>query len=159
MATKIAAAKIATNAGCRTLIALGRCDAPLAALEAGARHTCFEVAASPAAAYKAWIGGALTPRGALAVDAGAAAALREGKSLLAAGVRDLEGRFGKGDAVIIRDEVGQELGRGLVRYDAAEARQIIGLRSAQIEAALGYAGGPLVHADDLALAVAPPEPA
>jgi glutamate 5-kinase len=154
MTTKLAAAAIASAAGCRTLIALGRVASPLAALEAGARHTRFEAAATPSAAYKAWIAGSLTPRGVLVADAGAVSALRAGKSLLAAGVRSVEGRFGKGDAVIVRDEGGREVGRGLARHDAAEARRIVGLRAAEIEARLGYAAGPLVHADDLALASA-----
>jgi glutamate 5-kinase len=159
MATKVAAAGIAAAAGCRTVIALGRRASPLGALEAGAPHTRFEAAATPAAAYKAWIAGSLTPRGTLTVDEGAAAALRAGKSLLAAGVREAEGRFGKGDAVIIRDEGRHELARGLVRYDLADARRILGLRSSDIEARLGYAGGPMVHADDLALASVAAEPA
>jgi glutamate 5-kinase len=159
MATKLAAAQIAAGAGCRTLIGLGRRPSPLAAIETGARHTLFEAAASPAAAYKAWIAGSLTPRGVLVADAGAAAALREGKSLLAAGVKAVEGRFGKGDAVVIRDEAGRDLGRGLARYDVADARRIVGLRSGEVETTLGYWGGPLVHADDLALAPSPVEPA
>ncbi|HEY2052219.1 MAG TPA: glutamate 5-kinase [Caulobacteraceae bacterium] len=159
MATKVAAAQIAAGAGCRTLIGLGRRASPLAAIETGAPHTLFEASASPAAAYKAWIAGSLTPRGVLVADAGAAAALREGKSLLAAGVKAVEGRFGKGDAVVIRDEAGHDLGRGLARYDAADARRIVGLRSGDVEATLGYWGGPLVHADDLALAPLPVEPA
>ena len=79
-------------------------------------------------------------------------ALRAGKSLLSAGLRAVEGRFGKGDAVLVRDEAGAEVGRGLSRYDAADALRIIGLRSAAIEAALGYTAGPVIHADDLALA-------
>jgi glutamate 5-kinase len=62
------------------------------------------------------------------------------------------GRFGKGDAVVIRDASGREIGRGLARYDAADARRILGLRSEAIEALLGEAATPLVHADDLALA-------
>jgi glutamate 5-kinase len=159
MATKLAAARIAAGAGCRTLIGLGRRVSPLAAIEAGARHTLFEASASPAAAYKAWIAGSLTPRGVVVADAGAATALREGKSLLAAGVKAVEGRFGKGDAVVIRDEAGRDLGRGLARYDAADARRIVGLRSGEVETTLGYWGGPLVHADDLALAPSPVEPA
>ena len=107
---------------------------------------------TPAAAYKAWIAGSLAPQGALVVDAGASAALREGKSLLPAGVRQVDGRFGKGDAVIIRDLDGREIARGLCRYDAAEAERIKGLRSSAIEAELGYSSGPtLIHADDLAL--------
>jgi glutamate 5-kinase len=93
----------------------------------------------------------------LTVDAGAAAALKRGKSLLAAGVRRVEGRFDKGDAVLIRDEAGHDIARGLVRYEAADAERICGLRSDAVERALGYTSGPVVHADDLALATAHPE--
>ena len=74
------------------------------------------------------------------------------KSLLAAGARAVSGAFGKGDAVIVRDLAGHEIGRGLSRYDIDETRRILGLRSDAIEAAIGYGGGPLVHADDMALA-------
>jgi glutamate 5-kinase len=152
MATKLAAARIAAGAGCATLITLGRRAAPLAAVEHGERATLFAAAESPSAAYKAWIAGSLTPQGVLTVDPGAAAALRRGKSLLAAGVKGVEGRFGKGDAVVVRDGDGRELGRGLARYDVADARRIVGLRTGAIEAVLGYEAGPLIHADDLALA-------
>ena len=72
--------------------------------------------------------------------------------LEAAGVRRAEGRFDKGDAVIVRDEAGREIARGLVRYDAGDAARICGLKSEAIEAALGYTSGPLIHADDLAVA-------
>ena len=152
MATKLAAARIASAAGCATVITIGHRPSPLAALEAGALATVIEASTTPAAAYKSWIAGSLAPTGALVVDAGAAAAVRKGKSLLAAGVRDVEGRFGKGDAVVIRDEAGAEIARGLARYDAADARRIRGLKSDAIEPELGYTAGPLVHADDLALA-------
>jgi glutamate 5-kinase len=64
----------------------------------------------------------------------------------------VEGPFGKGDAVIVRDGAGREVARGLSRYDAADAVRIVGLRSDAIEPALGYTAGPLIHADDLALA-------
>lgn len=151
MATKIAAAKIASGAGCATLVTLGRRPAPLQAVEAGERATLFEPHTTPAAAYKSWIAGALAPQGALVVDEGAAAALRTGKSLLAAGVRAVEGRFDKGDAVIVRDAAGAEIARGLSRYDAVDALRIMGLRSDAIEPVLGYASGPIIHADDLAL--------
>jgi glutamate 5-kinase len=152
MATKLAAVRIAAAAGCSTLITLGRRAAPLLEAEEGARATLFTAAATPAAAYKAWIAGSLAPQGALVVDDGAARALRAGKSLLCAGVTAVEGVFDKGDAVIVRDGAGREVGRGLSRYDAADALRILGLKSAAIEAALGYSAGPLIHADDLALA-------
>jgi glutamate 5-kinase len=152
MATKLAAARIAASAGCATLIALGARAAPLRAVEDGARATLIEPATTPAAAYKAWIAGSLAPQGAVVIDAGAVQALRTGKSLLPAGVKAVEGRFGKGDAVVVRDEAGVEVARGLSRYDAADAERIIGARSAEIEARLGYTAGPtLIHADDLAL--------
>jgi glutamate 5-kinase len=155
MATKIAAAKIAHGAGCATLIALGRRDdgqSPLAAVEEGGRATVFAPHATPAAAYKQWIAGALAPQGALIVDAGAGAALKAGKSLLPAGVRGVEGDFTKGDAVVVRDEAGREIARGLAAYGSREARAIQGRRSDAIEAVLGYAGrGVLIHRDDLAL--------
>jgi glutamate 5-kinase len=153
MATKIMAARIAAAAGCATLITLGKRPAPLGAVEDGALATLFEPHTTPAAAYKAWIAGSLSPQGALVVDAGASAALLAGKSLLPAGVRAVVGRFEKGDAVVVRDESGREIARGLSRYDAADAERIMGRRSSDIEAALGYTAGPtLIHADDLALA-------
>jgi len=152
MATKLAAVRIAGAAGCSTLIALGRTPRPLAAVEAGARATLFTAAATPGAAYKAWIAGSLALQGVLVVDAGAAMALRAGKSLLPAGLTTVEGRFGKGDAVLVRGPDGGEVGRGLARYDAADAQRIVGLRSGAIEAALGYTAGPVIHANDLALA-------
>ncbi|HEV2532263.1 glutamate 5-kinase [Phenylobacterium sp.] len=152
MATKLAAARIASAAGCATVITIGHRPSPLAALEAGdQRATIIEPSTTPAAAYKAWIAGSLAPAGSLVVDAGAAAAVRKGKSLLAAGVRGVDGRFGKGDAVVIRDDAGAEIARGLVRYDAADAARICGLKSDAIEPELGYTAGPMVHADDLAV--------
>ncbi|MDP3855462.1 glutamate 5-kinase [Phenylobacterium sp.] len=154
MATKIAAARIAQGAGCATVITLGRRPSPLAAIEAGETATVIEPSVSVAAAYKAWIAGSLAPSGAVVVDAGAARALATGKSLLAAGVRAVEGRFGKGDAVRVVDEAGAEIGRGLARYDAADAEKICGLKSDAIEAVLGFTSGPLIHADDLALSAA-----
>jgi glutamate 5-kinase len=151
MATKLAAARIASGAGCATVVTLGHRPSPLRAVEDGERSTLIEPSTTPAAAYKAWIAGSLAPSGALVVDAGAAAAVRRGKSLLAAGVRRAEGRFDKGDAVVIRDEAGDEIARGLVRYEAGDAARICGLKSEAIEAVLGFTAGPVVHADDLAL--------
>lgn len=156
MATKLAAARIAQSAGCATLITLGARPAPLGAVEDGAKATIIEPAVTPGAAYKAWIAGSLAPAGTILVDEGAARALQAGKSLLAAGVRGIEGRFGKGDAVSVRLEGGAEIGRGLTRYDAADAERICGLRSDAIEGLLGYTSGPVIHADDLAVALPTP---
>lgn len=151
MATKLTAARIAQSAGCATIITLGTRPAPLGAVEDGAKATVIEPALTPGAAYKAWIAGALAPSGTILVDEGAARALRAGKSLLAAGATAVEGRFGKGDAVSVRQQGGEEIARGLARYDASDAERIVGLRSDAIEAVLGYTSGPLIHADDLAL--------
>lgn len=151
MATKLTAARIAQSAGCATIITLGARPAPLGAVEDGAKSTVIEPALTPGAAYKAWIAGALAPSGTILVDEGAARALRAGKSLLAAGATAIEGRFGKGDAVSVRQQGGEEIARGLARYDASDAERIFGLRSDAIEAVLGYTSGPLIHADDLAL--------
>ena len=152
MATKLVAAGIAQHAGCATVITLGGRPAPLEAIEEGAAATVIEPSTTPSAAYKSWIAGSLSPQGALVVDPGAANALRQGKSLLPAGVRQVEGRFEKGDAVVVRDAEGREIARGLCRYDAADAERIKGLRSAAIESVLGFTSGPtLIHADDLAL--------
>jgi glutamate 5-kinase len=151
MRTKIEAAKIATRAGCAVAITKGAELNPLQRLRDGARATWFLPPASPRAAYKTWIAGALAPQGTLVIDAGAEQALRSGKSLLAAGVTEVRGAFEKGDAVRVIGASGAELARGLARYDAADAARIKGLKRDAIAAALGYDAGPvLVHADDLA---------
>jgi glutamate 5-kinase len=152
MAAKLAAAKIATAAGCEAIVAQGKAESPLAALRAGARCTHFLARETPAAARKRWIAGVLQPQGALIIDAGAAKALTEGKSLLPAGVRQIDGRFERGDAVVVRDSAGREIARGLVAYGAADAERIAGKRSLEIEAILGYRGrDEIIHRDDLAL--------
>lgn len=150
MRTKIEAAKIAARAGCAAAIVSGGAPRPLSRLLAGERATWFLPSATPEIAYKAWIAGRLDPKGALVVDAGAAAAIRAGKSLLPAGLIEARGDFEKGDAVVIIDAAGGKIGRGLVRYDVDDARRIKGLNSAAIAATLGFDGGAaLVHADDL----------
>ena len=152
MATKLAAARLALNAGCRMVIASGKVDAPVTAIERGTRCTWFVPGSSPLTARKQWIGGSLKPAGVLTVDAGAEQALRNGKSLLPAGVRAVEGQFSRGDAVLVRSVAGIELGRGLVAYDAADAARIAGHKSGEIEAILGYRGrDEMIHRDDLVL--------
>ncbi|MGD0866015.1 MAG: glutamate 5-kinase, partial [Rhizomicrobium sp.] len=152
MNSKVLAAKIATVAGAEVLIAKGNDANPLAAIRSGVRHTRFVAGGTPAAARKRWIAGGLKIEGALVIDAGAARALEDGKSLLPAGVRAVEGNFDRGDAVVVRDMDGRELARGLVAYHAADAQRIAGRRSAEIETILGYRGrDEMIHRDDLAL--------
>ena len=152
MQAKIVAANIATAAGANVIIAQGKSSRPLEALERGARRTLFRASDTPAAARKRWIAGVLKPQGALIIDAGAVKALREGSSLLPAGVRQVDGRFERGDAVVVRDGEGREIARGLAAYGAADAERIAGKRSLEIEAILGYRGrDEIIHRDDLAL--------
>ncbi len=152
MVTKLQAAKIAVAGGCRMVIADGRRQHPLAALAEGARCTCFLADLEPLTARKRWIAGTLKAHGAFRLDAGALGALGRGKSLLPAGVTAVEGRFERGDAVLLRGPDGNEVARGLTAYAAADARAIIGHKSGEIESLLGYRGREeLVHRDDLVL--------
>ncbi|MGO4564366.1 glutamate 5-kinase [Rhizobium sp. 2YAF20] len=152
MRTKIDAGKIATGAGCAMIIASGKTDRPLNAIENGARSSWFAPSGTPVTARKTWIAGQLQPAGELHVDDGAVVALGAGKSLLPAGVRSVTGHFGRGDTVAVMGPLGREIARGLVGYDADEARQITGRKSAEIEAILGYAGrAAMVHRDDLVM--------
>jgi len=152
MATKLAAAKIATQAGCRMCIMDGRANNPLTRLQNGERSSWFNASSNPKKARRQWIGGTLKPSGTLTIDAGAAKALTQGKSLLAAGVVKLSGDFNKGDAVSVYNETGTELARGLIAYDAADAVKILGLKSSDIASALGYDNGAaLIHRDNLVM--------
>lgn len=154
MTSKIIAAKIATSAGCDVVIAKGKTPNPLAAIRSRARATRFHASESPAAARKRWISGVLHPQGVLIIDDGAVRALRTGSSLLPIGIRQIDGRFERGDAVVVRDQQGHEIARGLVAYNASDAERIAGKRSIEIEAILGYRGrDEMIHRDDLTLTV------
>jgi glutamate 5-kinase len=152
MVTKIEAAKIAVSGGTHMVIASGKVLNPLAALAGGAGGTWFIAHSDPIAARKRWIAGTLEPKGAVIVDQGAADALASGKSLLPAGVTGVEGSFERGDAVVIKNGEGAEIGRGLAAYDHTEARSIVGRKSSELVEILGYLGRPeLIHRDDMAL--------
>ncbi len=152
MITKLAAARIATGAGCHMVIAKGSASHCLRALEQGAPCTWFIAAGEPRTARKHWIAGTLRPQGALVVDDGAAQALAKGRSLLPAGVAAAEGRFERGDLVLVRDNEGRELGRGLCAYGSDDAARIAGHKSREIEHILGYRGREeMIHRDDLVL--------
>lgn len=157
MRSKIAAARIATAAGCHMCIAAGAQPHPLRRLEEGARCTWFLPTASPAAARKQWIAGALRPAGALVIDAGALRALLEGRSLLPAGVTAARGRFERGDTVSVFSAEGTEVARGIVAYSDADAARIMGRRSGEIADLLGFRGrDEIIHRDDLVLLAAEP---
>lgn len=151
MKTKLLAAKTAVAGGCAMAIMEGSVLRPLRALAEGANRTWFVAQGDPQAARKRWIN-AMKPRGELRLDAGAVTALRAGKSLLPAGVTHVTGSFGRGDPVAILSPEGDALGKGLVRYTAAEAKLIAGHRSGDIAAILGYQGrAALVHRDDMVI--------
>ena len=152
MATKLAAAQIATQSGVAMLICDGSAVAPLSALSDGAKASMFTAKMAPSTARKNWIAGALDCAGTITIDDGASTALGKGRSLLPAGVTKITGRFERGDVIEICNTKGQLLARGLSGYSATEAQMLMGQKSANFEAIIGYDGrAELVHADDLVL--------
>jgi glutamate 5-kinase len=152
MTTKILAAKIAISAGCHMCIAAGRHAHPVSRIEAGARCTWFVPTASPVTARKQWIAGTLRPAGSITIDAGALRALLEGKSLLPAGVVETRGRYERGDTVSVLREDGTEIGRGIIAYSDLDGVKIMGRKSSEIEAILGFRGRyEMIHRDNLVL--------
>lgn len=151
MKTKLMAARTAVAGGCAMAIAEGSVFRPLSAVAQGARASWFLAEADPQLARKRWIA-AMKSKGTIVVDAGAARALAQGKSLLPAGVTAIMGSFGRGEPVSIAGPEGQHLAAGLIRYTAEEARLIAGRQSAEIAGILGYPGrAALIHRDDMAL--------
>lgn len=153
MASKVRAARQAADGGIAAVVASGVKPGVLAAVLAGRPEgTFFEPNARPLAKRRQWLAFASKPRGRVVVDAGARAALSaRGKSLLASGVKSLSGRFEAGDAVSLV-EGGAEFARGLSNYAARDLERIKGLKTAQIEAALGHKpADEVVHRDNLAL--------
>lgn len=154
MATKITAARIATSAGVRTVITEGRNPETIQKILQGeALGTQFEPQPRTDNARKRWIAHSLVPVGRLYLDQGAIAAIvKSGKSLLAAGITNIEGDFRSSDAVQLCDFDGVEVARGLVNYSRNELQQILGRQSEEIAKILGYSGAEtVVHRDNLVL--------
>ncbi len=154
MLTKVLAAKRAARSGAHTIIASGHEPDVLLRLAQGeAIGTHLVAETMPIAARKQWLADHLQVNGRLTLDAGAVRALvNEGKSLLAIGVKSVEGAFERGAVVACVSLEGRELARGLVNYGANEARRIAGKPSSQILAILGYVDEPeLIHRDNLVL--------
>ncbi len=152
MLAKINAARTLVSVGIPAVIARGSERRVLSRIIAGDDVGTFFVPRARVSSRKSWIAGALTPEGALVVDAGAREALLQpdGASLLPAGVTDVIGEFGAGDAVTVVDQEGVEIARGLVNYSSAEARKLIGAHSSQIREILGRSGhDEIVHRDNL----------
>ena len=151
MASKLAAAEIATRAGISLAIGNGTVDRPFERIAAEGVGTLF-IAQDGPMARKTWLGGRLSPGGTVSVDPGCASALRDGASLLAVGMTGVEGDFARGDLVRLVDESGQAIAQGLVEYDAATCRALAGKRQGEQEALLGHAPRrAVVHRDHLVL--------
>jgi glutamate 5-kinase len=152
MVTKLAAAKQCLGAGCSMVITKGKILNPLQALEDGANCTWFRPRGNPQSARKQWIAGTLQPLGTFVLDDGAVTALKGGRSLLPAGVAKIVGTFERGDAIAIETAAGQEIGRGLTAYSSGDARLIMGHKTGDILALLGYRGrDEIIHRDDLVM--------
>jgi glutamate 5-kinase len=153
MATKIAAARIATESGVAAVITSGQRPRPLARLLEGEQHgTLFLPARRVPSSRRRWLAFGLPVRGVLTIDDGAREALGRGKSLLAAGVVDVQGTFGPGDAVSILDTRGEEVARGIVNYPSGQLDRIKGIRSGEIPGVLGKkTHDEVVHRDNLVL--------
>lgn len=152
MSTKIQAARIALAAGCSMVIARGEHIHALQTFVQGGTHTVFFADESPLNAKKRWISGMLSTAGSVLVDSGAAQALVEGKSLLPAGVKAVEGEFERGDAVLIKGPDGRIIGKGLTAYSSVDAERIRGRKTGEVEGILGFKGrAALIHRDDMAL--------
>ncbi len=154
MITKVLAAKRAAGSGASTVIAWGREPDVLLRLARGERIGSALVAGTAKmAARKQWMVDHLQLRGAVVVDDGAAAKLRdEGKSLLPIGVAEIQGEFARGDVIAVRTLAGVDVARGLANYSSTEARLIARKASSQIESLLGYANEPeMIHRTNLVL--------
>lgn len=152
MESKIAAAKIAGGAGCASIIAPGANTNPLSAVLKGGKATLILPSKTLEGARRQWIAGRIKPAGTITIDAGAAKALLAGKSLLPAGVKNIEGDFARGDAVEVKGPEGAVLAQGLSAYHADEIRKIAGCKSEEIEAILGFRRRPaVIEKNDLVL--------
>lgn len=151
MITKVIAAKRAARSGAHTIIASGREADVMPRLARGERvGTLLLAETPPLAARKQWLADHLQLNGRLTLDAGAAKALAEGRSLLPIGVIDVQGEFERGAAVACVTEAGQEIARGLINYGSSDARRIARRASQDIEEILGYVDEPeMIHRDNL----------
>jgi len=155
MITKVLAAKRAASSGASTVIAWGREPDVLIRLAAGeAIGTALTAPTQKLAARKQWMADHLQFRGAVVIDDGAVAKVRdEGKSLLPIGMTDVQGEFVRGDVIAVRDKAGTEIARGLANYASSEARLIARKPSSEFERLLGFTGEPeMIHRDNLVLA-------
>lgn len=154
MFTKVRAARLAARSGAATVIVSGKIDNVITSVIQGAELGTYLIPnIEPLAARKQWLAGQLQLKGSVTLDDGAVKNLKSaGKSLLAAGVKSVQGAFQRGDLVSCVDLHGVEIARGLINYGAEEATKIAGKSSSEFEALLGYADDDeLIHRDNLVL--------
>ena len=150
MITKIEAAKICNLAGCNMIIANGLYLNPINQIDKKKNCTLFISKISKLHARKKWIISSISPKGELIIDDGAKKALINGKSLLAAGIKKVSGKFNKGDHIKILDNKRKEFARGLSSFSSAEIDKILGCHSKEITKILGYISkSEVVHKDDM----------
>jgi len=150
MNTKLEAAKICQLSGCNMIIANGLYKNPIERILKKNIYTLFISKISKLVARKKWIIGSVSPKGELVIDDGAKRALKNGKSLLAAGIKKVNGKFNKGDHIKILDKYDKEFARGLCSFSSNEVEKILGHQSKDIEIILGYTTKlEVVHKDDM----------
>ena len=150
MSTKIEAAKICQLSGCDMIIANGLYLNPIDKVIKENNCTLFISKVSKLDARKKWIISSISPKGELIIDEGAKKALENGKSLLAAGIKKVNGKFNKGDHIKVLDKSNKECARGLSSFSSNEIEKILGYHSKEIEKILGYtAKAEVVHKDDM----------
>ena len=152
ISTKLDAARICMNSGCHMLLANGNKDYPIKNIVKNKIYTHFTPKISSLDAKKKWIIGSLRASGKVFIDQGAARALYNGKSLLAAGVTKINGSFNKGENVLIVDHNEKHLARGLASFNSSEINKIKGKQSKEIEKILGYLSkSEIIHKDDMVM--------
>ena len=150
MKTKIEAAKICQFSGCYMAIANGNYKNPIKKIIENQKCTWFLPKISKLDARKKWIIGSIAPKGTVVIDNGAVSAIKNGKSLLPAGVKKVNGNFEKGDHILIKDLNNTECARGLASFSSIEIEKIKGLHSSKIKNILGYSSREeIIHKDDL----------
>ena len=150
MTTKIEAAKICQNSGCNMVIANGLMNRPILNIDKTNKGTWFLPKVSKLHARKKWIISSISPKGDLIIDDGAVQALKKGKSLLATGIKKVNGQFIKGDHIRILDKNNKEYARGLSSFSSVEIKKIQGQHSNKIKDLLGYVSkSEVIHKDDM----------
>lgn len=153
MITKIKAAEIAAESGCATIIASSKNNNSISNIFSGkAKYTLFKSTQNPEKARKTWILNSLVSKGKIYVDEGAEKALKSKKSLLAVGIKNVDGSFERGEKISIYSHDKKEIAKGITAYSSDDIIQIKGKKSDEIEKILGFSGREaVVHVDDMVI--------